>query len=117
MGKSDQFVVGNIVDLLNSQDNINDVVSALISVACNHFRIENVDMARNTRSQNAILITGFFRSLGSLALSRKAVFRPKYEQQLIYYLTSRDIINKAFKSLPYNVESCWYLMQGDTDYM
>jgi hypothetical protein len=118
--KARELVVGNIVDLFTLQDDMHNVVSALISVACNHFRNENVDVAMcwipEWHAYRSIFQESGFH--GYYNLLKRAIFRSKCDDgQFICYLSSRPHIARAFESLPKENKPCWLLMQGDADFM
>ncbi len=118
-GKTGTITIGNIVDLLSLQSDMNNAIPALVSIACKHFINEHVDIARcwmpKGHPYRSILQKfGFYEHY---ELLRRAIFRPKYDSQLICYLNSRSCITGALESLPKMTKPCWFVMQGDTDYM
>lgn len=117
-GRAGRISVGNIIDLV-TLPNMTDAAHVLISASCDYFEREAVDIAR-------CWMFGwhpFHKTLRKFGFSeqyellRRAVFRPRYNAQLICYVNSKATIQEAIRSMRNQSKPCWFIMQGDADYM
>lgn len=117
-GETGQLSIGNIIDLQTLPNMINTAFP-LISASCNLFKHEGVDIARcwmfRWHPYHSILHK--FRFSEYYELLRRVAFRPRYNEQLICCLTSKTTIHEAIRLMPHRGNPCWFIMQGDADFM
>jgi hypothetical protein len=117
-GKTGRLTIGNIIDLL-TLPKMTYAAFPLVSASFSRFEHESVDIARcwmfRWHAYHAILRKFGFSEYYELL--RRAVFRPKYNAQLICYVNSKTTIQEALGSMPKQNKPCWFIMQGDADYM
>jgi len=116
-GRAGSLSVGDIVDLLTVPSQTN-VASMLVSASCDYFEREEVDIARCWMAgwhpfRKILRKFGFSEHY---ELLRRAVLRPKYNEQLICYVTSKATIQEAFRLKQDKSKLYWFIMQGDADY-
>lgn len=108
---------GNIIDFF-TLPNMNHAGLHLIARSLDHFDREGVGIVRcwmfKKHPYHAILRKFGFSEY--YELFRRAVFRPKYIEQLIIYVNSRAALRKALESKPVHTQLNWFIMQGDADY-
>lgn len=117
-GRASRLSVGNIIDLV-TLPNMTDAAHALVSASCDYFEREAVDIARcwMFRWHPFHKILGKFGFSEHYELLRRAVFRPRYNAQLICYVNSKATIQEAIRSMRNQSKPRWFIMQGDADYM
>jgi hypothetical protein len=117
-GRKGRLSIGNITDLLTLPSMTNSAFP-LVSVAVDHFKNEDVDIARcwmfKRYPYHEILRKfGFYERY---ELLRRVVLRPKHNGTFICHVNSKATTQEDAKMTPKRNETFWFLMQGDSDFM